>query len=230
VRRVKGVFVTGTDTGVGKTTVALGLVAAFRRRQLRVSVMKPCETGDGDDGERLARATGRVLADELVRPYRFALPASPAAAARAARARVDLDLLVERARLLARDCDLLVIEGAGGLLVPLTPSATVADLAGRLRLPLLVVARAALGTINHTLLTVEAIRRRRLALTGVVLCRGDRRRDPSAPTNAQAIARHGRVRVFGTLPWLPAATRASDARLAHAAEAALPLDALWRAL
>lgn len=223
----RGVFVTGTDTGVGKTQVAVALVSAFARRGLRVAAMKPCETGVGpapdpnDDAERLRAATGRDLPRPLVCPYRFALPASPEEAARAEGRSVVLDEIVAAYRALAADADLIVVEGAGGLLVPLGPRQTMAELARALALPVVVVARPSLGTVNHTLLTVEAARARGLTVLGVVF---SRTRDAAAPdeaTNPDAIARHGGVRVLGTLPRL-----APGADLGAAAEAHLDLSSL----
>jgi dethiobiotin synthetase len=172
-RPPRGVFVTGTDTGVGKTVVACALLAALRVRGLDAGGMKPIETGVGRGGPRDAQALraaagGRdPLAD--VCPQRFALPAAPSVAAAHAGRRVDLNAVrAARARLAARHA-CLVVEGAGGLLVPITPRLDMAGLARVFGLPLLVVTRAALGTINHTRLTLEAAARRNLAVAGVVI-------------------------------------------------------------
>ncbi len=222
---VRRLFVTATDTGAGKTTVALALIAAFRARGQVVAAMKPCETGGGDDAERLRAATGRALDPQLVCPFRFPLPASPEAAAHAAGGRVDVERIRDAAAALARDADVLLVEGAGGLLVPLGDGRNMADLARLLELPLVIVARASLGTVNHTLLTVEAARRRGLRVAGVVLSRALAAAGPDEPSNPEAIARHGDVRVFGTLPHLAASDDA-----ATVAAATLDLDALWDAL
>lgn len=195
-----GLFVTATDTGVGKTWVACALARAAVRRGLRVAVMKPCETGDGDDGARLLDAAGRALDPELARPYRFHLPASPEVAARAEGAVVDPTRIADACARLTRDADFTLVEGAGGLLVPLAPGVLMADLAARLGLPLLVVARASLGTVNHTLLTLEAARARALAVAGVVLSRAVDSTGPEEPTNPDAIATWGRVPILGVFP------------------------------
>jgi dethiobiotin synthetase len=142
---------------------------------------------------------------------------------------IDFDLVARHLATLSRDSDLTIVEGAGGLLVPLGGGRTIADLIDRLGLPVLVVARAALGTINHTLLTVEALRRRQLPLLGVVFSRQHRRRDPSMSSSVEAIARYGDARVFGTLPWIAHVDRASPAQLAKAGEQ-LRLDNLLRLL
>ncbi|HZS38573.1 MAG TPA: dethiobiotin synthase [Polyangia bacterium] len=225
---MKRVFVTGTDTGVGKTTVACALLAAFARRGRVVAAMKPCETGGGDDAQNLAAATGRALDGALVCPYRFPLPASPEVAAAEAGATVELAPIRDAFARLTCDAELALVEGAGGLLVPLGGGRNMADLAAALELPLLIVARASLGTVNHTLLTVEAARRRNLRVAGVILSRAADTAGPDEPSNPLAIARHGDVRVFGTLP------RCTNTRdfpsLAALAENHLDLDALWSAL
>lgn len=167
-----GVFVTGTDTGVGKTVVACALVSALRERGIDIGVMKPCETGVGTEGPldaiALARAAGDPDPIEQVCPVQLALPAAPSIAAEHEGRVVEIDTLVDGYRRLAGHHDFMVVEGAGGLLVPIRPPTTMADLAHALGLPILVVARASLGTINHTLLTLAEAERRGLGLAGVV--------------------------------------------------------------
>jgi dethiobiotin synthetase len=223
----KKLFVTGTDTGVGKTMVSCALLAAFSRRGLTVAAMKPCETGDGDDAERLIAASGRPLPFSEVSPFRFPLPASPEVAARAAGGRVELSTIERCYRALFSDADFMLVEGAGGLLVPLGPDGDMADLARALELPLLVVARPSLGTVNHTLLTLEAGRRRGLAIAGVIFSRTQPPAGPDEPTNPEAIATHGRTEIFGTLPRLESS---DPAALAEAAEEHLALDRLLERL
>ncbi len=220
---MKGLFITGTDTGVGKTVVSCSLAAAFARRGHTVGVMKPCETGDGDDAARLIAATGRPLPLGDVSPYRFALPASPEVAALAAGATIDLTRILESFETIARGSDMTLVEGAGGLLVPLGAGRNMADLARRLGLPIVIVARPSLGTVNHTLLTIEAARRRGLRVLGVILSRTREPAEPDEPSNPVAIARYGEVPILGTLPRLP-----SDdlSQLAEAAERHLALDRL----
>ena len=168
-----GVFVTGTDTGVGKTVVACALVRALRARGIDAGAMKPIETGVGPGGPadaialRAAAGERDPLAD--VCPQRFALAAAPEVAARADGRAVDLAAIdAAWLRLCARR-EFLVVEGAGGLLVPIAAQFSMADFAARLALPVLVVARAALGTINHTRLTLAAARARGLRVAGVVI-------------------------------------------------------------
>lgn len=214
---MNGLFVTGTDTGVGKTTVSRALVSAWAARGLRVGVCKPCETGGGDDAELLLAASARTdLPLSHVRPFAFPLPASPEAAARADGTTLEPEALVAAVRRVAASSDFTLVEGAGGLLVPFAPGFTMADLARALDVPLLIVARASLGTINHTLLTVEAARRRGLRIAGVVLNPIGATGAPDEATNAADIARHGDIRIFGTFPAVDAAAilQASQPRAA----------------
>jgi dethiobiotin synthetase len=169
----RGLFVTGTDTGVGKTVVTCGLARALRAAGRDVGVLKPCETGVGpkgpEDAAALRRAAGVEDTIEEICPQPFALPAAPSVAAEVEGRAVDLERIRLASKVLAARHEILLVEGAGGWLVPLAPGFAMADLAAELCYPVLVVARASLGTINHTLLTVEAIERRGLALAGVVV-------------------------------------------------------------
>ncbi len=202
---MRGLFVTGTDTGVGKTEVSCALVAEARAGGLDLVAMKPAESGvtpgEPSDSERLRAAAGGAGDPALVCPYRFAAPLAPAVAARLAGVEVRLELILDAARALAARHAALLVEGAGGLLVPLTARETYADLAVALGLPVLVVARAGLGTVNHTALTVEALRARRLAVAGVILNRTGPADDPSVPHNAAEIERLTGVPVLASLPY-----------------------------
>jgi dethiobiotin synthetase len=218
-----GAFVTATDTGVGKTFVTCALARAAARRGLRVAAMKPCETGDGDDGERLIAATGRALDPALARPYRFRVPASPEVAAREEGAEVDVERIAAAYATLAAEADLTLVEGAGGLLVPVAPGVLMADLAARLDLPLIIVARASLGTVNHTLLTIEAARRRGLRVLGVILTRAVDSHGADEASNPMAIATYGKLPILGALPHV-----ADSAQLDETAERFLLVDDILR--
>jgi dethiobiotin synthetase len=225
----KGLFITGTDTAVGKTTVAAALAAGLRAAGIDVGVMKPVETGRRhwrrSDGARLIRAAGVRDPAALVSPYRFAAPLSPLAAARMAGRRISLARLARAYRALARRHRVMLVEGSGGLLVPLDGAATMAELARRLGLPVVIVARAGLGTLNHTLLTVEAARRRGLRIAGVILTSPTARRDPSVAQNGALLRRSTGVPVIGPLPhrrgrgwtWLTTGERAQATRRASPA-------------
>ncbi len=208
---MRGLFVTGTDTGVGKTEVATALVAGGRARGLDVGAMKPAQSGVEDglptDADRLREAAGGTDPAGLVCPYSLRAPLAPAVAARLEGVEISFAHVLACAAELARRHAALVVEGAGGLLVPLTASETYADLAVALGMPVIVVARAGLGTVNHTALTCEALRGRGLAVAGVVLNRATAEADPSEPHNAAEIERLAGARVLVSLPHEP------DARL-----------------
>jgi dethiobiotin synthetase len=169
----RGLFVTGTDTGVGKTVIACGLARGLRQSGVDVGVMKPCETGVGpkgpEDAAALRAAAGVEDSIEEICPQSFALPAAPSVAAQVESRVVDLERIRVASKALAARHDFLLVEGAGGWLVPIAADFSMADLAAELGYPVLVVARASLGTINHTLLTLESIERRGLPLAGVVV-------------------------------------------------------------
>ncbi|MBI4699558.1 MAG: dethiobiotin synthase [Deltaproteobacteria bacterium] len=204
-------FVTGTDTGVGKTTLCRALLAAAAARGLRTAAMKPAESGcrrDPREGlvpaDALALRQAASVAIDLgaICPYRFEAAVAPGVAAEELGETIDFTHIGRcRERICEAGPDLLLIEGAGGLLVPLGAGRTIADLARFLGAPLLVVARDSLGTINHTLLTVEVARGRGLAVGAVVLsaCTPDTP-EGLAASNAREIERGCAVPVLGRLP------------------------------
>jgi dethiobiotin synthetase len=212
--------VTGTDTGVGKTHVSRAILRALARSDSPAFPLKLIETGclrhDGvlvpDDGLALARAAGREEALPDVAPFRFELPAAPATAARHAGTTLPFSALVAAVERAHGHAPRVLLEGAGGLLVPLGPEGTFADLCVRLRPRVLLVARDALGTLNHTLLTAEALARRGLVLAAVVLnATGP---EPCTLDHARELAEHlPGVPIVGPLPWQPGAT---DDQLANA--------------
>ena len=200
-------FITGTDTGVGKTVVACAIAEALRRRQIDVGVMKPIETGVGAQGPldaiALYEAAGVDDALELVCPQRFELPAAPSVAASAEGRVVDLELIRAAHAELERRHAFLLIEGAGGILVPILANYSMADLATEFDAPLVVVTRASLGTINHTLLTLEAVERRGLALAGVVISHGPLAIASSDRANLAALREWLGARLVGEIESLP---------------------------
>jgi dethiobiotin synthetase len=171
-----GFFVTGTDTGVGKTLVACSLLGAFASRGLRAVGMKPVASGAvpraaglvHDDVERLVAAGNVAAPREEVNPYCFAPPIAPHLAASAVGMRIDLDHIGRCFDALAAAADVVVVEGVGGFRVPLGPGADTAQLAARLALPVVLVVGMRLGCLNHALLTADAIAGRGLALAGWV--------------------------------------------------------------
>ena len=205
----KGLFITGTDTGVGKTVVTAALAAVLRADGVNVGVMKPIATGcvrrrEGlvsEDAEFLAKAADAPEPLDEISPIRLAEPLAPTVAA--ARAGVELDLLpMWRAwDRLKRAHDVMLVEGIGGALCPVTPRQSVADLAQRFHLPVLVVARPVLGTINHTAMTVEVLRARGLEVAGIVLNRYDHDSDDVAQSaNPDEVQRVTGAPVLGLVP------------------------------
>ncbi len=189
---MSALLVTGTDTGVGKTFVACALALALRARGRTVAVMKPVETGvTGQPADALAlreAAADPAPLDDIC-PYRLRAPLAPSVAARLEGVTIDLGRLE---RLIGRRrgaADVLLVEGAGGLLVPIADSITWADVAARCALPLLVVAANRLGTVNHCALTARVAQAMGLAVLGFVLSAPTPERDASAASNADTIAR-----------------------------------------
>lgn len=173
----RGLFVTGTDTGVGKTLVSAALCLYLREKGTDVGVMKPAESGLedsailGPDAELLQWASGSRDSEEDISPYRFKAPLAPAVAASKEQIRINYSELRDRTMSLIDRHEFTIIEGAGGLMVPLAGGLLMADLARELKLPLLVVTRPDLGTINHTLLTLFAARAMELQTAGYIINR-----------------------------------------------------------
>lgn len=214
------IFVTGTDTGVGKTVIASTLASWYRRAGINVGVMKPVASGGrlvreggrarwvSDDARRLARAARVDDSWSLVNPVCFKEPIAPWTAAQRARATISFRTILSAYRRLRARHDLVIIEGIGGLAVPLNAKATVADLAKRLHVPLVMVTRPDLGTLNHTLLTLDYARAKRLAILGIIVNvshagRRDARSRLIERTNTQMLRRLTGVPVFGPFPFQP---------------------------
>ena len=213
--KVRGLFITGTDTGVGKTYVAAALASWSRAQGINTGVMKPFATGARRIAQRLVSEDALILQSACaskdpaawVNPSCFREPLAPFVAAVRARKTISLDKAVSAFYRLAEVHDFMIVEGIGGLLVPLTARATLADFAKRLALPVVIVARPGLGTINHTLLTIEAARRAKLKIAGVVFNHGTPiTKDPMArivaSTSAEVIRQRGKVAIAGSLPHL----------------------------
>lgn len=192
-----GYFVTGTGTEVGKTVVAAVLARTAAVSGQRVAVFKPAvsgldeyaASGDEPDHELLRRAAGSQQGDDEIAPYRYGPPVSPHLGARLAGETIDPGRLREAAGRAAEHADLLVCEGVGGFLVPLTLDYLVRDFARDVALPVVVAAAPGLGTINHTLLTVEAARAAGLVVAAVVLTPWPAEPGDLERSNAETIAR-----------------------------------------
>ena len=216
-----GVFITGTDTGVGKTLVGCALARGLRAAGFDVGVMKPVEAGVSEAGPQdalaLRDAAGVQDELELICPLQFAMPAAPEAAAIAEHRHATLDLIRAAFDSLAQRHEALLVEGAGGLLVPLDEKLTMADLAMALDLPVLIVARAALGTINHTRLSIEACEARGIEVLGVVVshCGGTLSKADAA--NLEVLRRGLGRHWIGEVPPLAAGERVDPAAAGLAA-------------
>jgi len=216
---VSTLFITGTDTGVGKTFVACALARALRARGVRVAVMKPIETGvtgEPEDALRLRAAAEDPAPLDDICPYRLRAPLAPAVAARLEGVTIDVDrlttLIVQRVA-----ADVLLVEGAGGLLVPIRGTTTWADLAARVLLPVLIVGANRLGTINHCALTARVASAAGLTVRGFVLSESTAVRDESAATNADAISTLTGLRCLGVVTHAPAGDAAAPPLAVEAA-------------
>jgi dethiobiotin synthetase len=209
---VPGLLITGTSTEVGKTIITGAIARWLRADGRRVAVCKPAATGcvhrrEGlvsEDAEYLAHCADTPHPLDLVCPVRYVEPLAPAVAAERAGQPLDWGAIDRALKLMCEGADVMLVEGVGGILVPLDGRHTVLDLAAWLRLPTVVVADAALGTINHTLLTLMALRSRRVPIAGVVI----NRYPPGTPgvaeeTNPRAIERWGKVAVLCVVPREP---------------------------
>jgi dethiobiotin synthetase len=208
LRTPRGVFITGTDTGVGKTIATAAVATALRAHGFDAGVMKPITTGAPDraaapsDPDWLQAVTGVRDPPDLIAPYRFRTAAAPLIAAARDGQAIDPRRIIEALQALSARHDCVVVEGIGGVLVPIAPDFFVADLAKQLGLPVLIVARARLGGINHALLTLECLRNRGVEIGGLIF------NHPSPPSaspdesdTVPTILRLSGVRSFGELPY-----------------------------
>ena len=206
----RSLLVTGTDTGVGKTLVAGGIAAALARRGVDVGVMKPFATGAvrvagrlvSDDARFLQQGSGVEDPLDLINPSCLRPPLAPSMAAKVAKTRIDLKAVESAWRTLRARHSTMIVEGVGGLLVPLVTGWTVADLARRWKLPLVIVTRPALGTLNHTKLTVLAARSYELKIAGLVINSAvQARRGLAERLNPAALAEETGVPILGEIPF-----------------------------
>jgi dethiobiotin synthetase len=229
----QGLFITGTDTEVGKTVVTAVLAAVLAGRGLRVGVMKPAESGcpvqDGQlvppDAMFLREAAACSAPLELVNPYRFAPPVTPALAAELAGVTIEIAHIQACYAQLAATHDIVLVEGAGGLLAPLTAEWSMHDLATALQLPILIVARNILGVINHTALTVT-VARQTVPVIGIILNDQSPNVHPAEQSNADSLRRWGRAPLLGRVPYTPTLERNVLQSLGNN----LDIDALLQAL
>ena len=206
---IPGLFITGTDTNVGKTWIAAAIAGWFVRHRYRVAVCKPAATGcvrrrEGlvsEDAEFLAHHAASRFSLETICPQRFAEPLAPAVAAERAGEPLDWSAIDRSLQLMSRQSDVMIVEGVGGIMTPMDRTHTLLDVAGWLKLPAVIVARAGLGTINHTLLTARALESAGVPIAGVVI----NQYPPETPgiaeeTNPRAIERWGKLTVLCLTP------------------------------
>jgi dethiobiotin synthetase len=165
----KGIFVTGTDTGVGKTYIAAAIASALREYGIVPGVMKPISSGDRSDAKSLIKAAGVDDTLETVNPIFLKYPLAPMVAARLAGKKLDLGKIWKGYAALKKKYRFLIVEGAGGIMVPVTENSSMLEIIKKLSLPVVVVGKPSLGTINHTLLTVDKLRREKVKLAGIIL-------------------------------------------------------------
>ena len=189
----KGIFITGTDTGIGKTVAAAAIARLLRNRGIKVGIMKPVTSGCAgtkgrclsEDAELLAWGAGCDPADPDIAPYCLAAPLAPSVAAAMEGVRIDFGHIRDAFDRLAARHEFMIVEGAGGLMVPLAGGLMVADLIGRIAQPALVIARPDLGTVNHTVLTCYAAKHLGIEIRGVII-----NNYPEAPDRAAESAPH----------------------------------------
>ena len=207
--RTRGLFITGTDTDVGKTVIAGGIARVLKDKGQEVGVFKPvasgCRSERGElvcqDAEFLAHCADAPETLDQICPVRFREPLAPEVAAKRGADPIELGTIRTYYNRLASAKDVMIVEGIGGLLVPLTTDLMVADLAGQMDLPLVIVAKPGLGTINHTLLTIEAARARGLRVAGIII--NSYVADTASvaeETNPAAIERVSGVKVLAIVP------------------------------
>lgn len=191
-------FIIGTDTGVGKTVIAGALAAVLKKKGIDVGVMKPVATGGWDDARFLIRAAGVKDNLFLVNPYCLGTPVVPAVAAEIEGVKIDIRKIKNAYEELSKRHDILIVEGVGGLLVPIYKSYLVTDLINELKLPVIIVAKPGLGTINHTLLTIRQAKVSRINVLGVIISNYDDANAGIAEMTApEVIERIGKVPVLG---------------------------------
>jgi dethiobiotin synthetase len=207
--KYRGVFVSATDTSVGKTTLAAGLVGFLRKQGVNVGVMKPvasgaieCDSGKliSQDAEMLVKFSESSDPWEWINPYCLATPVTPALAAKIEGVTIDMTRIQSCFEELSRRHDFVVVEGAGGVMSPIFENLLVADMISALGLPVIIVSRSLLGTINHTLMTFECLRQREIKILGFFLNRFPEKPNLSESTNAEIITSVSGVSFFGSVP------------------------------
>lgn len=199
---VNGIFIIGTDTEIGKTVIAGGVAASLKQSKVNVGVMKPISTGDPSDAQFLKHAAQVDDPIALINPIHLRYPLAPSVSARLEGIQIDLSTINTAFTQLQQKYDFMIVEGVGGIAVPLNNDFLVAHLVSQLKLPVLIVAHAGLGTINHTVLTVAFARQFNLKIAGIVLNQFQPETAGLAEqTNPAEIERLTQVPVIGVVPY-----------------------------
>lgn len=204
-KRTKTFFITGTDTDVGKTIVTSGLASICCSGGLKTAVMKPIQTGTAKDHADLKKIHQLVpglekIPNHLASPYVFKLPASPHLAAKIENQHIDPNIIKQAIIEISNtETDILLIEGAGGVLVPLTENFTILDLLKDLQIPVILTASTRLGTINHTLLTIEALRHAKIPITGIIFNKMPNNSGIIEKDNVRIIEKFAKIPILGII-------------------------------
>ncbi len=200
---MKSIFITATDTGIGKTYITCGIAKTLRKQGINVGVMKPVCTGPRDDVKQLIRASGVGDPVDEVNPIWLSRPLAPYIASRLGKAKISIERIEESYDKLRRRHEVLLVEGIGGLMVPIKKDLNVSDLIKLFNLQAIIVARPTLGTLNHTMLTINEARRRGIKIKGVVInyCQNFPR-SAAEQTNPKTIEDLTGIRVLAEIPFL----------------------------
>ncbi len=231
---MKAYFITGTDTGVGKTVVTGAIAAALAAKGLSVGVMKPCESGCAEMDGELVPADALFLRDmagcddalDAICPYRLRTALAPGVAAKREGIVIDPARIEALFAAACRRHDSVLMEGAGGLLAPVTDRLLTIDLVKLLALPLIIVGRLSLGAINHTLLTVREAQRAGLAVAGIILNQTSQAYGPAEQTNPEVISSFTDAPLLGIMPFVPESVRRDRETLARLAGSHLSINLL----
>lgn len=232
----KGIFITGTDTGVGKTLISGALASALRGRGMNIGVMKPIESSCKRLQGSLVPADALFLKElsgsnddiDLINPYRLEHPLAPGTAAEMEGVKIDLKKIEEAYDRMEKNHDLMLVEGAGGLLVPLGDAFLIADLIKSLRLPTLVIARSSLGTINHTLLTLRSAEASGIEVLGVIINHVTPHVGLAEETCAGSIQKFTRIPILGVFLYVEDAKKSNKDYLGDLAERCVNINILFK--
>jgi len=234
----KGLFVTGTDTGVGKTLVAGGIAACLKARGISVGVMKPVETGCAmrkgkripRDGSLLRLMAGSQEPLDRIVPYRLTAPLAPQVAAEREGVRISMARISSEYRKISSRHEITLVEGAGGLFVPITRRSCMVEVMVKLGVPVLLVGRIGLGTLNHSLLSLECLLRRGIPVIGIVLNDPDKTRGLAAQTNPSVLQQWSPAPLLGNIPFMEGLLpgKSCARRVEHQVEKHVRMDLLIR--